>query len=60
MQLGDNSSSGNSTTASSQTVSAATVNSTTVAEVFSNFQLDLNPTIVISGNSATYKNSDAT
>ena len=56
----DNSSSGNSSTSSSQTVSAATVNSTSAAEVFSNFQLDLNPTIVISGNSATYKNSDGT
>ena len=50
---GDNSSPGNSTTATSQNVSAATVNSTTAAEVFSNFQLDLNPTIVISENSAT-------
>ena len=54
----DNSSSGSSSTTSSQTVSAATVNSTSAAEVFSNFQLDLNPIIVISGNSATYTNSD--
>ena len=46
------------TTLASQNVQTASVNSANAAEVFNNFQLDLNPTIVISGTSATYKNSD--
>lgn len=53
------SSSSATTSSSSQTEAAASVNEITAAEVFNNFQLDLNPTIVITGTSATYKNSDS-
>jgi hypothetical protein len=52
------SSSSGSSSSNSQTEVAATVNSTSAPEVFSNFTLELNPVIVITGNTATYKNDD--
>jgi hypothetical protein len=53
-----NSSSSGSSSSNSQTEVAATVNSTSAPEVFNNFTLELNPEIVITGNTATYYNDD--
>jgi hypothetical protein len=47
-----------SSTSSSQTVVAASVNSVNAAEVFNDFELNLNPKIVITGITATYFNDD--
>ena len=49
----DNTATTTATTTLASNVQTASVNSANAVEVFNNFQLDLNPTIVISGTSAT-------